>query len=94
MILQAFFIESRFLSLLFFVSNKYEEFPWPNILSTKKSQSQTVIREKLRKAHSYKKVARKMLIKLTPAVNFINIFRAQFFVQIFCQSQNVTRKSC
>jgi hypothetical protein len=32
----------------------------------KKLQSQTVIREKLHKALSYKKAAREMLVKLTP----------------------------
>jgi len=35
---------------------------------TKKLQSQTVSREKLNKALSYKKVARKMLVKWTPEV--------------------------
>jgi len=38
---------------------------WAYILSSK-NQSQTVIREKLRKALSHKKVSSKMLIKLTP----------------------------
>jgi len=37
-----------------------------NILTPKKLQSQTVIREKLQKAPLYKKGARKMLMKLIP----------------------------
>jgi len=39
----------------------------------KKLQNQTEIREKLCKALSYKKGESKMLMKLTPGVNFINI---------------------
>jgi len=39
------------------------------ILLQKAEQSRTVIREKLRKALSYKKVARKMLMKLAPGKN-------------------------
>jgi hypothetical protein len=31
--------------------------------------------------------------KVNQAINFINVLHARFFVQIFCQSQNVTRKS-
>ncbi len=53
--------------LLLFISPKFYEqllhlFPF-----AKKLQSQTVIREKLRKALSYKKAALKMLVKLKPA---------------------------
>jgi hypothetical protein len=36
-------------------------------------QSQTVIKEKLRKAHSYIRFAHKMLMKLPSLINFINI---------------------
>jgi len=43
-----------------------------NILWPKKLLSQTVIRKKLSEALSYKKFARKMLMKLTIGVNFIN----------------------
>jgi len=38
-----------------------------------------------------KKAARKMLVKLTPAVNFINIICTRFLYNFFCQSKNVTR---
>jgi hypothetical protein len=34
-----------------------------------------------------------MFQKLTPVVNFTNVIRARFFVRIFQQSQNVTRKT-
>jgi len=44
----------------------------------KKLQSQTVIREKLRKAPSYKKGMCKMIVKLTTGVNFINVLHAAF----------------
>jgi hypothetical protein len=44
----------------------------------KKLQSQTVIREKSFKALSYKKGLCKMLLKLTPLVNFTNILLAAF----------------
>jgi len=44
--------------------------------AAQKSQSQTVIREKLRKALSYKKRAHKMLMKLMAEVDFTNIFGA------------------
>jgi len=58
-------------------------------------QSQNVTRKKLPKALLYEKCARKMLMTLTPVVNFINIF-----AQLFCRypfdnklwSQNVTRE--
>jgi hypothetical protein len=42
----------------------------------KKLQSQSAFREKLCETHSYEKAACKMLVKLTPRVNFINILRA------------------
>jgi len=48
-----------------------------NILWPKKLLSQTVIRKKLSEALSYKKFARKMLMKLTPMVNFINNSQVQ-----------------
>ena len=35
----------------------------------------------------------KMLVTLTPAVNFINVKRTHFFVRIFYQRQHLTRKS-
>jgi len=41
-------------------------------------QSQNVTREKLRQALLYKKFNCKMLMKLTPGVNFINILQASF----------------
>ncbi len=44
----------------------------------KKLQSQTMTREKLRKAHLYKKVMCKMLMALTPGVDFINVLRTAF----------------
>ena len=44
-------------------------------------QSQNVTREKLLNLLSYEKRLQKMLMKLAPAVNFINVRRA-FFVQI------------
>jgi len=40
----------------------------------KKSQSQNVTREKLGKAHLFKKCSRKMLIKLTLGCHFIYIY--------------------
>jgi len=45
---------------------------YANIISPKKLQSQTVDKEKLQKTF-FLKAARKMLVKLTPAVNFNNI---------------------
>jgi len=45
----------------------------------KKSQFQAVIREKLCKELSYKKGAHKMLMKLTPWVDFTNIFTESFY---------------
>jgi len=44
----------------------------------KKLQSQTVIREKLCKKLLHKKAAHKMLINLTPGLNFINIQHTAF----------------
>jgi len=41
-------------------------------------QSQNVTREKLREALSYKKCSHKMLMKLTPGLNFINVLRTAF----------------
>jgi hypothetical protein len=45
----------------------------------KKSQSQTLIREKLHKALIYEKGVCKMLMKLTPGVNFTNMFMGSFY---------------
>jgi len=45
----------------------------------KKLQIKTVCREMLHKVLLYEKAAHKMLLKLTPAVNFINILHAQNF---------------
>jgi len=45
------------------------------IFFCKKLQSQTVIREKLQKTYLYKKCASSILMKLTPDVNFINVFK-------------------
>jgi len=61
------------------------------ILFWKKSQSQAVIREKLQKALSYKKGKRKMLMKLTPVVNFNNILWAPFVPILF--QQKITKPS-
>jgi len=48
-----------------------------NILSPKKLQSQTISREQLRSITlSYKKAARKMLVKMTP--NVIGFLRQKF----------------
>ncbi len=44
----------------------------------KKLQSQTIIREGLCKDLSYKKDERKMLMKLTPGLNFINVLHIAF----------------
>jgi len=60
--------------------------------SAKKLQSQTIIREKLHKALSYEKRAHKMLMKLTPGVNFINILRTPF-APIFLR-QKITKPKC
>jgi len=46
--------------------------------SAKKLISGTVTREKLHKALLHKKFERKMLMKLIPGVNFINILRTAF----------------
>ncbi len=42
--------------------------------------SQTVIKEKMHKALSYKEGLRKMLMKWTPMVNFINVFWQLFLL--------------
>ncbi len=52
----------------------YEQF-------AEKSQSQTVSSEKLRKTLSFKKAVRKMFVKLTPSVNFINILLERFLFE-------------
>jgi len=49
-----------------------------NILSQKKLQLQTVTRKMQHKALAYKKVPPKMLVKLRPGLNFINIPRTAF----------------
>jgi hypothetical protein len=43
-----------------------------------KIQGQNVTRENLRKALFYEKFVRKMLMKLTTGVNFVNILRGDF----------------
>jgi hypothetical protein len=52
---------------------------------TKKSQSQTVSREKLRKTLSFKKAACKIVVTLTPGVNFINILLEPFCAKFWHQ---------
>jgi hypothetical protein len=54
-----------------------------------------VSREKLPKQHLYKKNLSKMLMKLTPIVNFINVFLRAFFVRMsFRQLFLVTFRLC
>ncbi len=53
---------------------------------TKKLKSQTVTWEKLRKTLLYEKVWSKMLMKLTPWVNYTNILQAAFLYESFIQS--------
>jgi len=55
-------------------------------LFAKNLQGQTVTREKLHKTLLYEKGASKMLMKLTPVVNFINILQAAFALIFFCQT--------
>jgi len=50
---------------------------WQNIKTT-----ETVGTEKINKTRSYKKAALKMLMKLTPGVNFINVLRTHFLHNI------------
>jgi len=54
----------------------------------KKTQSQTVSKENT----LIQKAAHKMLVKLTPAVNFINVKRANFLFKSSFKGQNVSRK--
>jgi len=54
-----------------------------NIFAPKKFKAKTYLK-KLRKVLLYKKFAHKMLMKLTPAVNFINILRARFCTKANC----------
>jgi len=49
----------------------------------KKFQTQNIVREKLQKALSYEKGACKMLMKLCPGVNFINILQAAYCIKVF-----------
>jgi len=58
----------------------------------KKLQSQTVIREKLRKTLCYEKGVHKMFVKLTPVVNFTNILQAAFAPILLCQK--ITKPNC
>ncbi len=51
-----------------------------------KNKTQTEGREKENITHSHKKTDCKLLVKMTPAIDFINILRARFF-------QNISRKS-
>jgi len=50
-----------------------------------KLQTQTVSREKLVKTLLYKIAACRMLVKLTPAVNLINVLRASFLYEMLVQ---------
>ena len=74
---------------------------------TKKLQSHTVIRDNLCKARLYKKGNNKMLMKLTPGLNFTNIFTLRFYARrfqkgkktddltvYFCAFEIYERKSC
>jgi len=56
---------------------------YEQLLHTKisKAQSQSAIREKVQNLLSYKKRARKMLVKLTPGVNVTNILQAAFLFE-------------
>jgi hypothetical protein len=53
----------------------------------KKLQSHTIIRIKTVKLLLHKKAARKMLVKLTPGVNFINVIRARFSYKFFAKAK-------
>jgi hypothetical protein len=58
-------------------------------------QSQTLSREKLPKRLSYKKGMQKMLMKLTPALNFINVLQAHFLFKILApKSLKAKAKLC
>jgi hypothetical protein len=61
---------------------KIEGFPFHQHYSfTKILQNQSVITDMMRKTLLYEKVAHKMLVKLTPAINFINVFTYEFFIR-------------
>jgi len=63
-----------------------------NILSTTKLQSQTVIREKLHKALSYKKGLSKMLMKLiTGTCKFYQHFTNNLLLLFFCRKKYKTK---
>jgi len=70
--------KSRKAANLWSISSTYYEQLLCQNSFTKKLQSQTATREKLRKTLSYKKGSSKMLMKLTPVVNF-NITFQQIF---------------
>jgi len=78
--------------LLKSISSTFYEQLMRQYFCAKKLQSPTVIREKQRKALLYKKGLSKMLMKLTPVVNFIDILWATFAV-IFLH-QKITKPNC
>jgi len=59
----------------------------------KKLQSKTVTREKLHKTLSYKKGESKMLMKLTPGVNFINVLMHRFPMHPKSEKKTVKKSS-
>jgi len=65
----------------------------PNfLLPIKESQTQILNTQKLCKTLSYEKAAHKMIVKLTPVVNFTNILQAVFFSIIF--RQKIAKLNC
>jgi len=82
--------QNRGRTLGWIASTFYDQFfRWYSF--NKKLQSQTVIRKKPDNALLFKKGSSKMLMKLTPWVDFINILRKHFFVRkCFAQLFSVT----
>jgi len=71
--------------------------PSGNVINVKRTKNSSYKRRVLsafssymyvEKRHSYEVLVRKMLMKLTPSVNFINVF----FVRKFVQSQTLSRE--
>jgi len=60
------------------ISTTFYEQIFADYLLPTKLQTQTVSADKFRKTLLYKNDARKMLVKLTPGVNFINILLKAF----------------
>jgi len=60
--------------------------------STKKLQIQTETTFKLRKTLLYEKSVHKMLVKLTPIINFINILQSAF--ELISFYQKITNPNC